>query len=322
MTTIRTNRRAEEFERALSADGAAQVDPAIMALVAVAGALAAVPQRAAPAFKETLRAQLMSEATTMAAASTGASTAAAVSVPAATAPLKALTNVLAKPAMQLATGGLATAVAVAGVGIGASRSLPGDALYGLKRTVERIQKSFAGGTIAEADAVLEHAGTRVDEVLGLLERDASLGRVEATLNELKHEIDAATADLIEQARAGSAAARAALRATIDDLTARLMALRETLPPEALEELDAAMGTLTSANAILVSLPPLPTTSPAPSKSPTKSPSPTSTTPTSPTSPPPTGIEPTITVPPPPPTTLPPLPTVDPTALVTVPPLAP
>src|SRR5688572_3778930 len=108
----RTNRRAEEFDRALTAKGT-PVDPATAALVAVAGALAAVPQRSAPAFKEALRMQLMSEAATIAAAGVPA----AAGVAAAPSAIGTLTKVLAKPAMQVATGGLAATIAATGVGV-------------------------------------------------------------------------------------------------------------------------------------------------------------------------------------------------------------
>lgn len=319
---MRTNRRAEDFDRALSGDAAA-VDPSTAALVALAGALAAVPQRPAPAFRESLRAQLMSEAVKVAAGGAAVSATAAASVPAATAvaPLKGLPNLLAKPAMQALTGGLATAVAVAGVGVGASRSLPGDTLYGLKRAVERLQNGLAGGTVAEADAVIEHARTRVDEIVALLDRDGlnAVDEVEGALADLKSDLDDATADLLAQARAGSRAAYDKLDATVRDFTAELSALRASLPPEAQDELAAAMATLNSTAALLGALPvpggPTPTHSPtsvptttppttAPPSSPTKTPSKTP-------SSEPTGVVPTIRTPTvtPPPTTLPPLPTI-------------
>lgn len=336
--TMTTNRKAEDFDRALSAGGAS-VDPTMAALVAVAGALTALPQRPAPAFRDALRTKLMAEAAQLAAAASAPAAAIPAAAAPAASPLQAFARVLAKPAMQVATGGLAATIAAAGVGVGASRSLPGDTLYGLKRAVERIQNDLAGGTLAEADAVLEHAGTRVDEVLALIDRDAALGDIESALNDLKADIDAVTADLLAQVRAGSAAAYEKLGSSVRDLTGRLMALRERLPAEARDGLDAAMATLNAAGAQLAALPvpgapgtpgkpgtPGSSSSPTPSQAPSTSGAPTPTTSSSPTSTKPPvspsapGVpSPTITVP----TVTPPtVPTVEPTLPVTLPPLAP
>ncbi|HWL37577.1 MAG TPA: DUF5667 domain-containing protein [Frankiaceae bacterium] len=335
----RTNRRAEDFDRALAAEGGVHVDPAIRALVAVAGALATIPQRPAPAFRESLRTQLMAEAANIAASAPAASVAAAA--PAAS-PAGTLAKVLAKPAMQVATGGLAAAVAVTGVGIGASRSLPGDALYGLKRTVEKLQKRTAGGTLAEAGSVLEHANTRIDEVRALLERGGAdaLAQVEKTLDELRKEIDDATAELLAQARAGSKAAYDKLAATVGDLSAALDGLRGQLPPQAQDEYDAVMAMVNSVTGQLKSLP-VPGGITRPGEDPSKSPRPTTPPPTSPsettppkTTPPTSGppvtvppVDPSVTVPPVDPTkspiiTIPPLPTIEPTLPVTLPPALP
>lgn len=326
-----TNRRAEEFERALSSEGTTK-DPTMAAMVALAGSLAALPQRPAPAFREALRTQLMAEAAQIAASAPAAGVGAAagggggVAAGGGVAPSAGgLAKFLSKPAMQVATGGLAATIAATGVGVGASRSLPGDPLYGLKRMVENLQAGLAGGTIAEADAVLEHADTRVEELLALIDNDASVGQLEGVLAELKSEVDQATADLLAQARAGSREAYDKLLDTASELVATLSLVREQLPPGARDDVDATMATLNSTLAQLraMPVPPLPGTTPTPTRtpapSPTTSPSPsstkTSTTPTSTTTPP----SPTISVP----TDLPPtgLPTVEPT-LPTLPPLLP
>jgi hypothetical protein len=338
MTMIRTNRRAEDFDRALTAEGGVHVDPALRALVAVAGALATIPQRPAPAFREALRTQLMAEAASIAASAPAASVAAAAA-PAAS-PVGTLAKVLAKPAMQVATGGLAAAVAVTGVGIGASRSLPGDALYGLKRAAENLQKRTAGGTLAEADSVLEHAGTRIDEVRALIERGGAdaLAEVERTLDTLRAEIDEATAELLAQARAGSRAAYDKLTATLGELSAALDGLRGVVPAQAQDEYDAVMAMVNSVTGQLKALPvpggiPGPGTSQSPRPTPPPPTTPTATTPTT-TKPPKVDpsvtvppVDPSVTVPPVDPTkspiiTIPPLPTIEPTLPVTLPPVLP
>jgi hypothetical protein len=317
--TNRTNRRAEEFDRALRAEGGAKIDPTTASLVALAGALTAMPQKAAPAFKETLRAQLMSEAASIAASGVPAAAGAA----AGGGHVGSLAKALSKPAMQVATGGLAATIAATGIGVGASRSVPGDTLYGLKRAIERLQDDLAGGTVDEAQSVLGHADTRVEEVLALLDAGGTIGQIESTLTDLKGDIDAAAADLLDQVRGGSREAYDTLTAKVDDLTKQLTGLREKLPVDAQDELDAAMATLNSTAALLRALP----VPPLPGVTPPTSPSPTSVTPSSPrpTTVPPTTVPPTkppVTVTPEPTITIPPLPTVEPTVSVTVPPLVP
>jgi hypothetical protein len=319
----RTNRRAEDFDRALTANGGATVDPTMAALVAVAGALATLPQRPAPAFRDALRTRLMAEA-----ASVAASVPATPAAPAAPAsPVQSLSRVLAKPAMQVATGGLAAAVAVTGIGIGASRSLPGDALYGLKRAVEGLQDNLAGGTLAQADSVLEHAQTRLDEVTALVDAHASVGRIENALNDLKADLDQATSDLLAQARAGSRAAYDKLAATLAQLRGELSALREQLPAGARDELDAAMATVNTTSAMLAALPvpdrpgPTPVTTTPSSTQPTTPPA-THTTAPSTGVPTPTSVSPSTPGVPTPTITVVPTPTVtiDPTIVPTLPPI--
>ena len=253
-----TNRRAEDFEKALSANGPA--DPAIAGLLAVAGALAAIPQPRA-AFREGLRAQLMAEATSTLAAS--ASTAASIPAQAAGGGLR---TALTQPAMQVATGTLAAVVGVTGVGIGASRSLPGDALYGLKRAVERWQVGLAGNAESEAEALIEHANTRLAEVRALL-ANGDLADVTATLEALKAELDSATGRLLAAARDGSRAAYDRLAEVTAEINTQLVALLPSLPAEAKAAASQAMSTLNVARAHLATIPQPPIDVPTPTITP-------------------------------------------------------
>lgn len=315
MMTNRTQRRAEDFDRALTARGP-KVDPATAALVAVAGALAALPQKPAPAFRDALRTRLMAEAASIA-ASAPVPAAPAASVPAATAPLR---TALSHPAMQAVTAGLAATVAATGVGVGASRSLPGDALYDLKRTVERWQVGLAGGAVDEAQALLEHAQTRLDEVRGLLERGGAeaLARIRATLDELNAELASATGRLLDAARDGSRAAYDRLAAATAELNRQIVALLPSLPADARAAASESMRTLNVAKAMLLTLPvpPLPSTGVTPGPTTT---SPIPTTPGTTTGPPITVSPPPITVSPPPITVSPPPITVSPPPVTITPP---
>jgi hypothetical protein len=292
MTTNRTSRRAEDFDRALTAGGAA-ADPSMAALVVLAGALATVPQRATPAFRDALRTKLMAEAAHV----LPAASVPAASVPAAT-PSGGLRHVMSKPALQLATGGLAATVAVTGVGVGASRSVPGDTLYGLKRTIERWQVGLAGDKTSEAGALLEHAQTRLDEVRTLLRR-GDLSRVTSALAALDAELKSATARLLAAAADGSREAYDALRAALTDFETQLKALYDNLPAGARTEFATVFQTLNVATARLNAMPvpvpgsPSPTAPVVVPTTPVESPTAVVTTP-----PPPSGSV-TVTVPPPP-----------------------
>lgn len=327
-TTTRIPRQAEEFDRALSGTGS--VDPSVAALVAVAGALAALPQRPTPAFRDALRTKLMAEAASMAAAP-------AASVPAASIPAQAavrtLPKVLAQPAMQVATGGLAAVIAVTGAGIGASRSVPGDSLYGLKRTVEDLQTDLAGGTLGEANALLGHAQTRLDEVRTLLDRAGgsltgdALRRVEQTLGELDAEIKAAADQLLSQVRSGSRVAYDRLEAVTADLSRQLVALLSQLPAEARAAAATVLATLNVSRARLAMLPkpgdPRPST---PQVTPSEIPTNVVVPPTGSVSPPVTTTEPGVSVTPSIPTETPSVPTITPPTIsvppITVPPVTP
>ena len=264
MTTNRTSRRAEEFDRALTA-GDSSRDPAVAKLVALAGALAAVPQRPAPMFRDALRARLVAEA-----ASVLPAAAAPVAAPAAGAggAGRALRDVLSKPAMQVATGSLAAAVAVAGAGVGASRSLPGDPLYGLKKTVEGWQVGLAGDGLAEANALLEHARTRLDEIKALLDA-GRLGDVEGTVSALRSELQRATERLLAIAP-GSREVYDRIQTIVQEFTADLVALYPQLPPAARPALSETMQSINGTSARLSAIP-----VPAPTPEPTKSATPTS-----------------------------------------------
>ncbi|MEX2290778.1 MAG: DUF5667 domain-containing protein [Mycobacteriales bacterium] len=76
-------------------------------------------------------------------------------------------------ASSVLAGALASVVAVSGVAVAGSQSLPGDPFYGVKRTVEALQLRSADGDIEKGTRHLDLAATRLREVRGLaLGRDA------------------------------------------------------------------------------------------------------------------------------------------------------
>ena len=71
-------------------------------------------------------------------------------------------------------GAMAGVIAFTGVGIAASRSLPGQPFYGLKRGAEDVQLQLTSGDQAKGTTHLEFAATRLREVKALAHGDGEL----------------------------------------------------------------------------------------------------------------------------------------------------
>jgi hypothetical protein len=164
----RQARLAEEFAAALEGRGvlSARRDPALAPLLALAEGLAAVPLAAAPDFRETLRRRLVAVA--------GVD---APPVPARSPAARAKNWVegwRVQKAIAALAASMAGVVALSGISVAASRSLPGDALYGLKRSTEGVQLSLARNDVNRGKRHLQHAETRLHEVADLVGTDIAL----------------------------------------------------------------------------------------------------------------------------------------------------
>lgn len=115
----------------------------------------------------------------------------------------------AQKRLALASGAMAGVVAITGVAVASSRSLPGQPFYGLKRASEGLQLDLAKGDTAKGTKHLEFAATRLREVRALARGDgelaiANLGgsgpqaaglaasvqqRINSTLADFRHETD-------------------------------------------------------------------------------------------------------------------------------------
>lgn len=80
----------------------------------------------------------------------------------------------AQKRLALASGAMAGVVALTGVGVASSRSLPGQPFYGLKRASEGLQLQMASGDTAKGTKHLEFAATRLREVRALANGDGEL----------------------------------------------------------------------------------------------------------------------------------------------------
>jgi hypothetical protein len=165
-------RRAERFAELLES-GDRTDDLALAPFGGLAAALRAVPALAGPApeFQSALRRRLVAVATVQAIDAPPASATARLREVGATWKFQRRMAVLA--------GGAAAATAIAGVGLGASRSLPGDPFYGVKRATEDAQLAATFGQEAKGKRHLEFARVRLAEIESLAGRSAALGGMPA-----------------------------------------------------------------------------------------------------------------------------------------------
>jgi len=154
-----TSRRADEFDR-LIASGERTDDPTDAPMLAVARALRQVP--AGPAPRAEFRAQLRQRLVAVAAVQVPETEASPV------AKVREATRTWrVQRRMMAAAAGAAVVTAVAGVGVGSSRSLPGQPFYGVKKAAENAQLATTFGTEARGKRHLEFARTRLAEVEAL-----------------------------------------------------------------------------------------------------------------------------------------------------------
>ena len=219
-------RRADEFARLLDAPARTD-DPAVAPYLALASALRAVPAAAGPSpeFRTALRQRLVAVATVQPAGSVVES--AGVKWRTATATWKVQRR------MAVVAGGAAAATAIAGIGVGASKSLPGEAFYGIKRATENVQLALTSGQEAKGKKHLEFAQTRLREVEALVGHNSALTAVlpggVGALGVLSDEAKASTIistlqDMDAETRAG--AHDLLVVAVTDDSSEALQALNE------------------------------------------------------------------------------------------------
>jgi len=238
-------RRANEFARLLDAPERSD-DPALAPYLGLAKALRAVPAGSGPSpeFRTSLRQRLVAVATVQPAGTVTES---------APARLRAATSTWrVQKRIAVVAGGAAAATAIAGVGLGASRSLPGDAFYGVKRATERVQLAATSGQEAKGKRHLEFARTRLSEVEALVGRNSAMtavlpGGVEA-LGLLTDDVKASTIidtlrDMDSETRAG---AEDLLAAAVHDHSTEPLAALNTFTRSQYVDLRAALPALPDA----------------------------------------------------------------------------
>jgi hypothetical protein len=164
---VTSTRRADEFSRLLESDSRTD-DPVAGPLLAVADALRSVPvaDGPRPEFRTALRQRLVAVATVQGVAP--------VETPLQRARAAGGTWKVQRRLTALAAGA-AVVTGITGVGLGASRSLPGQPFYGVKRATESVQLAATVGTEARGKRHLDFARTRLAEVSSLTDRSDALG---------------------------------------------------------------------------------------------------------------------------------------------------
>lgn len=170
MPSLPAPRRAEEFARLLES-GAGSIDRPLLSMLTVARGLQSLPTDGAPSeeFRAALRKRLVAVA--------------AVQAQAGPAPAASQARAWAgswrgwqgQRKIAVLSGSLAALVAVAGVAVGASRSLPGDPLYGVKKGTEAAQLFVTSGDVDRGNRHLDYARTRLQEISDLLKPGSALG---------------------------------------------------------------------------------------------------------------------------------------------------
>lgn len=237
MTSLFTaRRRAEEFAAAIDGDAAAAASrPELASLVGVVTAMRThqtVTPRAE--FTADLRARLLAEAETVLTPGN-----AALALPARTRTGRERRLVAAASAVVIIGG-------TAGMAAAAQDALPGEALYPLKRGIERAEAGLSMSQAGKGKDLLHQATDRLTEVQGLLAKDSAQSdpQVPGTLEAFSDQADEGGSLLLEsfqETRDPSSVVR--VRTFTADGIAQLTALAGTVPADAQDELAAAAVTL-------------------------------------------------------------------------------
>ncbi len=242
-------READAFEAALRG---APADAAVSDLVRHAEALCARAAAVAPSndFRLALRESLMAQAPALLTAHPR---------PVATVVAAPRTSGVRRRVARLSA---AAIVAVGGVGIVASsaQAVPGDMLYGVKRSVESVELALHRSDASRGEFQLEQARERLAEAEHLADQ-GDLERSATALADFRSQADAGTADLFTHYEAdGETASVESVNDFAAESASTLTELAEQFPAASSDPIELAMNTVrdiaTQASALCVECSPV------------------------------------------------------------------
>jgi hypothetical protein len=140
-------------------------------------------------------------------------------------------------ALVLLGGGIGSAAA-------AQQAMPGDSLYGMKRSIENVSTNVSVGDDSRGRRDLEHAMTRLSEVRQLADSGGSVGTINATLEDFSRQSRKGVSRLIASYQQnGDSSAIVAITGFITNARQALGELAPKLPPESLKSAVEAFTTI-------------------------------------------------------------------------------
>ncbi|WUJ73135.1 DUF5667 domain-containing protein [Kribbella soli] len=140
-------------------------------------------------------------------------------------------------ALVLLGGGIGSAAA-------AQQAMPGDTLYGMKRSIENVSTNVSVGDDSRGRRDLEHAMTRLSEVRQLAANGGSVGTINATLDDFSVQSRKGVSRLVASYQQnGDESSISAITAFITSARQALVGLAPKLPPESLKSGVEALATI-------------------------------------------------------------------------------
>ncbi|MET7277887.1 DUF5667 domain-containing protein [Kribbella sp. NPDC005582] len=140
-------------------------------------------------------------------------------------------------ALVLLGGGIGSAAA-------AQQAMPGDTLYGMKRSIENVATNVGIGDDSRGRRELEHAKTRLSEVQALAGNGGSAATINSTLDQFSLQARRGVTRLVASYQQdGDASSIAAVATFITSARQGLGELAPKLPPESLKSAVEALATI-------------------------------------------------------------------------------
>jgi hypothetical protein len=140
-------------------------------------------------------------------------------------------------ALVLLGGGIGSAAA-------AQQAMPGDTLYGMKRSIENVATNVGVGDDSRGRRDLEHAMTRLSEVRALAESRGDVGTINSTLDDFSAQARKGVSRLVASYQQdGDAGSITAVTQFITSARQALGELAPKLPPESLKSAVEALATI-------------------------------------------------------------------------------